>query len=143
MQVCPPTTVTEVLESIFEYLDRLFRIVRPRRLLYLAVGWILLADSVCHVVVSRAMDAVGSWLASFICEILCGCTFLYSIWFLCADGVAPCAKMNRMRRGRFHSAWLARDEVNSRVSFFTSLLLKQSTKCDHASIYRRLKRKRC
>jgi len=41
MQVCPPTTVTEVLESMFEYLDRLFRIVRPRRLLYLAVGWIL------------------------------------------------------------------------------------------------------
>ena len=70
MQVCPPTTVTEVLESMFEYLDRLFRIVRPRRLLYLAVGWILLADSVCHVVVSRAMDVVGSWLASIICAII-------------------------------------------------------------------------
>jgi 5'-3' exonuclease len=41
IDVCPPTTVTEVLESIFEYLDRLFRIVRPRRLLYLAVGWML------------------------------------------------------------------------------------------------------
>ena len=76
-------------------------------------------------------------------EILCGCTFLYLIWFLCADGVVPCAKMNRVRRGRFHSALLARDEVNSCVSFSTSLLLKQSTKCDHASIYRRLKRKRC
>ena len=76
-------------------------------------------------------------------EILCGCTFLYLIWFLCADGVVPCAKMNRVRRGRFHSALLARDEVNSCVSFSTSLLLKQSTKCDHASICRRLKRKRC
>ncbi|PUZ62863.1 hypothetical protein GQ55_3G020900 [Panicum hallii var. hallii] len=64
IDVCPPTTVTEVLESIFEYLDRLFRIVRPRRLLYLAV-----------------------------------------------DGVVPCAKMNRMRRGRFHSAFLARAEA--------------------------------
>jgi 5'-3' exoribonuclease 2 len=64
IDVCPPTTVTEVLESIFEYLDRLFRIVRPRRLLYLAV-----------------------------------------------DGVVPCAKMNRMRRGRFHSACLARAEA--------------------------------
>jgi hypothetical protein len=68
--------------------------------------------------------------------ILCGCTFLYLIWFLCADGVVPCAKMNRMRRGRFHSACLARAEVNSCVSFSTSLLLKQSTKCYHVSIYR-------
>ena len=31
-------TVSEVFESLFEYMDRLFRIVRPTRLLYLAVG---------------------------------------------------------------------------------------------------------
>ncbi|CAM0874539.1 unnamed protein product [Alopecurus aequalis] len=34
---CPPTTFDEVFRSMFEYMDRLIRIARPRRLLYLAV----------------------------------------------------------------------------------------------------------
>uniref|UniRef100_A0A0D9XP88 Xrn1 N-terminal domain-containing protein n=1 Tax=Leersia perrieri TaxID=77586 RepID=A0A0D9XP88_9ORYZ len=37
-QICPPTTLEEVFHSMFEYMDRLFRIVRPTNLLYLAVG---------------------------------------------------------------------------------------------------------
>ncbi|WVZ54345.1 hypothetical protein U9M48_005154 [Paspalum notatum var. saurae] len=36
-QVCPPTTFDEVFEAMFEYMDRLVRIVRPTKLLYLAV----------------------------------------------------------------------------------------------------------
>uniref|UniRef100_A0A0E0MCN4 5'-3' exoribonuclease n=1 Tax=Oryza punctata TaxID=4537 RepID=A0A0E0MCN4_ORYPU len=35
-QVCPPTTLEEVFEAMFDYMDLLFRIVRPTRLLYLA-----------------------------------------------------------------------------------------------------------
>ncbi|XP_019051943.1 PREDICTED: 5'-3' exoribonuclease 3-like isoform X2 [Nelumbo nucifera] len=36
-ELFPPTTFQEVFERIFEYIDRLFRIVRPRKLLYMAV----------------------------------------------------------------------------------------------------------
>ncbi|KAL5204511.1 hypothetical protein ABZP36_009382 [Zizania latifolia] len=35
--VCPPMTLDEVFHSMFDYMDRLFRIVRPTSLLYLAV----------------------------------------------------------------------------------------------------------
>ena len=33
-----PTTEAEVFECIFDYIDRLFAIVRPRKLLYMAIG---------------------------------------------------------------------------------------------------------
>jgi 5'-3' exonuclease len=33
-----PTTENEVFQNIFDYIDRLFSIVRPRRVLYLAIG---------------------------------------------------------------------------------------------------------
>lgn len=33
-----PTTEVEVFENIFAYIDRLFSIIRPRRVLYMAIG---------------------------------------------------------------------------------------------------------
>lgn len=40
-QTSLPTTFQEVFDNIYEYIDRLFAIVRPKKLLFLAIGKLL------------------------------------------------------------------------------------------------------
>lgn len=43
----PPTTEAEVFLTMFDYIDRLFEIVRPRKMLVMAIGKPLTPSSGC------------------------------------------------------------------------------------------------
>lgn len=91
-----PTTFNEVFQCMFDYIDRLFVMVRPRKLLYMAIGEVLSLLMV---------QTVNRWL---LCMIL---LVILSFWKQLADGVAPRAKMNQQRSRRFRAAKDAADEV--------------------------------
>lgn len=78
-----------MMVEIFNYLDRIVDIVRPRKLLYMAIG-------------KKAILFVKQ----------------SPLFTLHLDGVAPRAKMNQQRSRRFRAAQLAQieQEANERVA---------------------------
>ena len=90
-----PTTETEVFLTIFDYIDRLFAMVRPRKLLHMAIG-----KQSCH---HRASPMTMK-----------RCGFeqdINSMMSSDADGVAPRAKMNQQRSRRFRAAQDAEEKA--------------------------------
>ena len=51
-----PENEDEMMEAIFEYIDRIFNIVRPRKLLYMAIDGVVRL-SVCVCVREREREA--------------------------------------------------------------------------------------
>ena len=54
----PPTKESEVFENIFEYIDRVFGMVRPRKLLYMAIGMFLLPACQQLMIVSQHFECL-------------------------------------------------------------------------------------
>lgn len=93
---------------MFDYIDRLFNMVRPRKLLFMAIG-------LCYFF---AMKIVVFWFTWFYWLLV---RLNFDSWGLnCIDGVAPRAKMNQQRSRRFRSAKDSSDAVCYDV-FFSSL----------------------
>lgn len=84
-----PSSEEEIMVAIFQYIDRLFGIVRPRKLLYMAIG--------------------ANYEFNFLMLLLLFFIFV-ALPLLNGgiDGVAPRAKMNQQRSRRFRAAQAAK-----------------------------------
>ena len=85
-----PETEEEMYIEIMKYIDRMFNIVRPRQVLYMAIG------------TDRGLNENPGWCARRLPAYLRGNP---------ADGVAPRAKMNQQRSRRFRAAQEAQDKA--------------------------------
>lgn len=94
-----PTSFDEVFQCMFDYIDRLFVMVRPRKLLYMAIGK-------CHEI------EIILWY-----DVRIKLFVTLIIWKLLVDGVAPRAKMNQQRSRRFRAAKDAADAVCAYMNY--------------------------
>ena len=93
--------------EIMKYIDRLFNIVRPRRILYMAIGALP-----CAIHWRRSQVALSQLLN---CRDVCCC-----VLNTMADGVAPRAKMNQQRSRRFRAAQDAQDKAAAKEELISS-----------------------
>ena len=107
-----PTTETEVFLCMFDYIDRLVANVRPRKLLFMAIGESTPAHSA--LTASLRLPHLPSTQHLSQNDIT---SFLRSA----VDGVAPRAKMNQQRARRFRASQEAEEkeaeEEKLRVQF--------------------------
>lgn len=141
--MCPPARAAtrhrlptpQVFLAIFDYIDRIFAIIRPRKLLYMAIGaiggmpskgthWIG-CWALCPAPSTRQghPDSQGIGFSSGPSRFpaLSAYPIPHFLFALPPDGVAPRAKMNQQRSRRFRAAQdaeeKAREEEKLREEF--------------------------
>lgn len=106
----PPKDEEEMMVEVFKYTDRVVNMVRPRKLLMIAVG-------------KFAISCLRHPPPSFLPLHKLGLTLLQT------DGVAPRAKMNQQRSRRFRAAQEAKEKAEDKEALIT--LLKQQNGGTH------------
>lgn len=104
-----PATEDDMMIAIFEYMDRVVDMIRPRKLLYMAIG----KDNI--------------FLQKFMQFML-----KYNLQLL--DGVAPRAKMNQQRARRFRASQLAQIENEAADKVANELAGKIQVFCNRLCI---------
>ncbi len=121
----PPATEEEMMLEVFKYTDRVVNMVRPRKLLMIAVG------------MSCNWMRAFLWKASYYIDLRVaergGRFFSYQSWRVrnlltpgILDGVAPRAKMNQQRSRRFRSAQEAKEKDEDNQEFLKMLKSKNN-----------------
>ena len=100
------------MEAIFEYIDRIFDIVRPRQLLYMAIGTRVACPAAAAPPSERVRIARPP------------ATHHATLSRCSTDGVAPRAKMNQQRSRRFRAAKEA-EEKQQREAEIRQQLIEQ------------------
>ncbi|KAK0368183.1 XRN 5'-3' exonuclease, partial [Colletotrichum limetticola] len=100
-----PKDEEEMMLEVFRYTDRVVNMVRPRKLLMIAVGWFSPPSPPLPISLISSVDTVTEQDD------------------FCVDGVAPRAKMNQQRSRRFRSAQEAQEKEEDKQELLK--LLKQ------------------
>ena len=141
-----PDSEEEMMLAIFEYTDRVVNMVRPRKVLLIAIGMSSALDLYCLIwaytplrTAALSVEIPKSPRGVHL-HINTGSFREYMADHMITDGVAPRAKMNQQRSRRFRSAQEAKEKDEDKEEFL-KLLKSQSGGVIHQDAEEMVKKK--